>query len=144
MNNKGFTTIPPKQRYMTLVEIHDVYGSRGVVAYSCKTVDNVPEGGFVIAIQDKSSNSSRLKEYQQQLKQKYPAKAPIYYLRVDKVESSGCFTFTYDNGTGERKLKTAPKIEEAKKTEAEIALERIPDEFLAKALATAIRIPNDE
>lgn len=137
----GFVTIPPKQKYMTLAEIHETYGSRGVVAYSCKMVDAIPEGGFVIAVLEKpDTDNCKLKEYQRQFKQRYPAKTPVYYLRLEINEGGRHFTLTYDNGTGEKKA--APRIE-IKKTEAETAIAQIPDELLAKALATALSTPDN-
>ena len=134
---KGFKTVPPKQRYMTLAEIHEAYGSRGVVAYSCKVVDVVPEGGFVIAVQDTTAaDNSGLKEYQRQLIKQYPAKAPIYYLHMESANNGQRYTLYYDNGVGEKKAIT--KIE-VKKSDAEEAIERIPDELLARALITAFK-----
>jgi len=139
---KGFKTIPPKQRYMTLAEIHETYGSRGVIAYSCKVADSVPEGGFVIAVQDEANTDYKsLKEYHRQIKQKYPSKEPVYFLRVETAESGKYLKFIYDNGIGERTA--LPKIE-VKKSEAEGAINRIPDEILAQALITSLRTPPKE
>ena len=60
---------------MALAEIYERFGSRSVVAYSCKVSDSAPEGGFVIAVQNAAANSdARLKEYHRQLKIKYPAR----------------------------------------------------------------------
>lgn len=138
----GFVTIPPKQKYMTLSEICETYGSCSVVAYSCKVIDSVPNGGFVIAVQDKpGTDNSKLKEYQRQFMQKYPAKAPVYYLRMETTRGGQYLTLIYDNGTGEKK--TTLRIE-VKRTESETVIERIPDELLAKALVTALKTPDQE
>ena len=102
---KGFRTIPPKKHYMTLAQIHETYGSDGVVAYSCKVTNDVPEGGFVIIIQETDTTDSKiLIEYLRQVKLKYPDKDPMYYLRMETVEGSQEYELTYDNGTGEKKL----------------------------------------
>ncbi|MCL2851418.1 MAG: hypothetical protein FWE20_00060 [Defluviitaleaceae bacterium] len=134
---KGFKTIPPKQKYMTFNEIHKEYGSRGVVAYSCKTAGSVPEGGFVIAVQDKAgADNSGIKEYQVQLLRKYPAKAPIYYLRVEAGEGANHFSVVYDNGSGERNCLSKIEI---KKSRAEEAISFIPDEILAQAISSSFK-----
>ena len=128
---KGFTIIQPKQRYMTVPEIHEAYGSGGVIAYSCKIKDSVLEGGFVIAVQDKADTES-FKKFQLQFKKKYPGKEPVCYLRVEAGEN-GSLKLTYDSGAGE---KTALPAMTVKKSEAESALERIPIEHIARAIIT--------
>ena len=46
-----YTILPPKQVYITLAQINEKFDCRGVVAYKCKVVDSVPQGGYVIAVQ---------------------------------------------------------------------------------------------
>jgi hypothetical protein len=129
---KGFKIIPPPQRYMNISQMHDKFGSRGLVAYSCKIVDSVLEGGVVVAVQDENNtDSSGIKAYLRQLRKKHPDKDPIYYLRAEKDEAHDRLLLTYDYGRGERK--TVPKLE-VKKSKAEQAIAQIPDEFLAQAL----------
>jgi spermidine synthase len=133
----GFATIPPKQKYMSVTDIYEAYGSRGVVAYSCKVADCVPEGGFIIAVSDSQfADNKELKKYQRQLKQKFPGKAPVFYIRAEEAAGGGRLIIIYDDGTGEKKA--APRIE-FKKSEAEKSIERVPDEFIAKALSSALK-----
>ena len=134
---KDFTVIPPKQKYMSLAEIRAAYGSRGVVAYSCKGKDSVPHGGVVIAVQKKpGADSKMLKEYMRQFRKQYPGKRPVYYIRMDETEENAPMSFVYDNGSGE--AKGLSKIE-VKKHKAQAMMEAIPDEVLAQVLMTSIR-----
>ena len=133
---KGFKTIPAPQKYMTISRIYDQFGSRGVVAYSCKVINSVLEGGVVVAVEDTGADSAGIKEYQRQLKKQHPSKSPMYYLRVEPGEGNQRLILTYDSGGGEKKV--VPKLE-VKKSEAEQAIEQIPLEFLAEALATSVR-----
>jgi len=130
---KGFKIIPPKQKYMTISEIHEAFGSRGVVAYSCRIIDSVLEGGVVIAVQDAADvGISEIKAYQRQLRQKNPDKSPIIYLRVEKDAKMQRLLLTYDGGGGEKKV--TPKLE-VKKSAAEEAILSVPVSLLAQALS---------
>jgi hypothetical protein len=132
----GYKTIPSKQRYMTLAEIRETYGVRGVVAYSCRIKNGTLEGGFVVAVQDAGiDDSSGIKEYQRLLRKKYPDKAPIFYLRMEDSKNGQHKILIYDNGSGEKKA--IPTIE-IKKSAAEEAVLSVPSELLAQALKTSI------
>jgi len=134
---KDFAVIPPKQKYMTLAEIRATYGSRGVVAYSCKVMDSVPQGGFVIAVQKRTStDSNMLKEYMRQFKKQYPNKKLVYYFRFEETEADAPLSFVYDNGAGE--VKGLSKIE-VKKHKGQTMMETMPDELLAQVLMTSLR-----
>ena len=129
-----FKTIPPKQKYMTIPEMYRNFESRGIIAYSCKIVNSVLEGGVVIAVQDEAdADSGEIKKYQRQLRKQHPDKAPIYYLRLEPGEGNQRISLTYDNGSGEKKI--MPKLEVVK-SEAEQALSSVPTDLLAQALAT--------
>lgn len=128
---KNYKLIPPKQKYMDLPKIYATYGLKMVVAYSCKVVNNMPMGGYVIAVQDNLKGSvADLKSYMKQLKQRFPNKEPFYCI---SIKEDG---ITYDNGKGE--VKKLPEIVEKKTSELQRNLENIPDEILAKALATVL------
>ena len=134
---KGFKTVPSPQKYMSISRIYDEFGSRGVVAYSCKVVDSVLEGGVVIAVEDEAgADNSGIKDYHRQLRKKHPDKSPIYYLRVEQDEKSKRLLLTYDGGGGEKKV--TPKLE-VKKSEAQQAIEQVPFELLAQALSTSVK-----
>ncbi|MCL1842333.1 MAG: hypothetical protein FWF79_00815 [Defluviitaleaceae bacterium] len=129
---KGYKIIPPKQRYMNISQMYDLFGSRGIIAYSCKIVDSVLEGGVVIAVQDEGNADNRgIKDYLRQLQKSHFAQHPMYYLRIEKDEAHNRLLLTYDNGGGERKI--TPKLE-VKKSAAEQAISQIPAEYLAQAL----------
>jgi hypothetical protein len=160
---KDFKTVPPPQKYRSLSEIYDTFQTRGVVAYGCKTEDGIPLGGYVVAVQDAPAPASTytsgnmqnagktgtaggikpaprpqpgIKEYLRQFKEKFKDKEPIFYMRVLKDETIDQILLTYDNGSGEKKA--LPKIE-VKKSKEQKAVEGIPDEFLALALASSLR-----
>ena len=130
---KGFQPIPPPQRHMTLSQIHQAHGTRGVVAYSCTMDGTVPTGGYVVAVQDGPS-ARNLKEYLRQFKQKFPVKEPVYYLKVAKSPNGPHFALIYDNGTGEKQA--LPKIE-TKQSEPERLISLIPDDILAQMIKSA-------
>jgi hypothetical protein len=128
----SYKTIKPPQKYMNISQMHDIFGERGLVAYSCKIVDSGLEGGVVIAVQNENTtDTAELKAYQRQLRKKHPDKDPIYYLKIEKDEPNDRLLLTYDHGAGERKI--MPKLE-VKKSKAQKAIEQVPDEFLAQAL----------
>jgi len=117
---------------MTVSDMYRAFGSRGVVAYSCKIVDSVLEGGVVIAVQNEGvTDTTEIKTYQRKLRKMHPEKDPIYYIRMEQDEKYKQVVLIYDWGNGERKV--APKLE-VKKSEAEQAIEAIPDNILAQAL----------
>jgi len=129
---RGYKIVPPKQRYLNISQMHNLFGSRGIVAYSCRIVDSVLEGGVVIAVQDEGNTDNRgIKEYFHQLRKEHPDKSPIFYLVIERDEEHDRLLLTYDNGGGERKIK--PMLE-VKKSAAEKAIAQIPPEFLAQAL----------
>ena len=134
---KGFKTVAPPQRYMNISQMHEAYGSRGIVAYSCKIVDSVLEGGIVIAVQNEgNSDSSDLKTYQRQLRKKHLDKNPIFYLRIERDEAHQRLILFYDGGGGEKRV--IPKLE-VKKSAAEEAVSRIPLDLLAQALSSKFK-----
>src|SRR5262245_49548784 len=105
---RGFRIVPPPQRYMTLTEIYEKFNTKGVVAYSCKTDGEVPEGGFVVAVQEGPSLRD-IKAYLRQFAQKFPERAPVCFLRVPLASEGKPLAFIYDYGAGEKKA--LPKIE---------------------------------
>ena len=108
----NYKTVPPKQRYITLGEIHKSLGSRGVVAYSCKVADSVPEGGFVIAaLNETDSDDAAIKAFQRRLAQTNPDYAPIFYLRVEAQGSiKRSLVLTYNaNGYGKDETAVIPQ-----------------------------------
>jgi hypothetical protein len=121
---------------MDLTEIHKKYGTLGVVAYSCKLSDGVPEGGLVIAVQE-GVDSGGIKEYLRQFKKKFPNKGPVCYIRVPIANQGKPLALVYDNGTGEKKA--LPKLEERKKSEPERLMSLVPDEALALIIASAFK-----
>ncbi|MCL1863728.1 MAG: hypothetical protein FWF78_09195 [Defluviitaleaceae bacterium] len=129
---KSYKTVTAPQKYLTITQMHQNFGSRGLVAYSCKIVEGVLEGGVVIAVMNEGDIDSReIKAYQRELRKKHPDKDPICFLRVEKDEEYDRLLLTYDNGGGERKIK--PKLE-VKKSDAEKAVAAIPAGVLALAL----------
>jgi len=135
----GIKTIPPKQKYLTLSEIYKTYGTRGVVAFSCTILDSVPQGGYVIAVQDGSDKDySMLKEYRRQLQAKYPNKKSVCFLRLEPGTNGAPLLLTYDSGNGD--VKTIPKI----KKDVQESVESIPDETLALALSTALKMDQEQ
>jgi len=133
---KGYKTVSAPQKYLTITQMFQNFGARGLVAYSCKIVDGVLEGGVVIAVLNEENTDSReIKAYQRELRKKHPDKDPIYFLRVEKDEEYDRLLLTYDNGGGEKKIK--PKLE-VKKSEAEKAVATIPASVLAQALSLRV------
>ena len=117
---------------MDLPKIYANFGSRPVVAYGCKVKKETPAGGYVIAVQtEEEENSDGLKAYMTQLKERFSAKEPIYFICV---REDGII---YDKGNGE--VKTLPDIVEKKPSKAQRVVEGIPDELLARALASALK-----
>jgi len=140
MTSATYKKFSPKQPYLTIAQIHEKFGSRAVVAYSCKIVDKVLEGGAIIAVANApDSDPTELKEYQKKLKKQHPDKHPVLFLRVEKDEKFNRIILTYDYGNGEKKV--APMLE-VKKTEAEEKIETVPVEFLAQALSAATKNTN--
>jgi len=128
----GYKTVSPPQKYMTISRIYEQFGSRGVVAYSCKIVDSVLEGGVVIAVENENAGSVGIKEYYRQLRKKHPDKSPIYYLRVEPGEGHQRLILVYDGGGGEKKITSKLEV---KKSRAEEAISQVPTELLAQALS---------
>ena len=135
--NKNYKLVPPPQRHLSLREIYTLFGGRPVVAYKCALDEGgVPEGGYVIAVQnDAETSTGEIKAYMTQMKDRFANKEPICFLCVQEP-APGFFCLIYDNGDGE--VKALPKIEE-KKSEAEKFVSNLPEEALAKALATALK-----
>jgi len=130
---KNIRIAPPPQRYMNLAEIYKRFGDRGVVAYSCKFTDGVPDGGFVVAVQD-GPNPKDIKEYLRQFMRKYPARGPILYIKVPFAREGRPLAIVFDNGAGEKKA--LPPIE-IKKSKSERLIEQIPEDVLALMISTA-------
>ena len=127
-----YTILPPKQAYMTLAQISEKFGCRGVVAYKCKVVDSVPQGGYVIAVQNKADEDyNGLREYLRQLKKKYPDKSPIYFIRFNNG------VIAYDDGLSVKSAKPAIEFKDSPALEA---INSIPDELLAKALSSGLKV----
>jgi len=95
--------------------------------------DTVPAGGYVVAVQD-GPDARRLKEYLRQFKQKFPAKEPVYYMKVVKSPNGPHFALIYDDGTDEKQA--LPKIE-TRQSEPERLVSHIPDEILAQMIKSA-------
>jgi len=132
---KNYKVVPPQQKYMELPKIYAAYGSRPVVAYSCKVVNDTPMGGHVIAVQNQPGESTEgIKSYMNQLKARYAAKEPIYYICVRED------AIIYDKGQGE--VKTLPEITEKNPSKSQRVVEGIPDEILAMALASSLKEEN--
>ena len=132
---KNIKIAPPPQRYMNLAEIYKRFGDMGVVAYSCKITDGVPDGGFVVAVQD-GPNPRDIKEYLRQFTKKFPTKRPILYIKVPFAQEGRPLAIIYDNGTGEKKA--LPPIE-IRKSEAERLIDQIPEDVLALMISTAFK-----
>ena len=128
---KNYKVIPPQQKYMELPKIYANFGSRPVVAYGCKMKNNTPMGGYVIAVLNGPEEETEgIKAYMKQLKDRFAEKEPICLIciREDAI--------IYNSG-GED-VKTLPEITEKKPSKAQRTVEGIPDELLAKALASAL------
>lgn len=128
----NYQVVPPKQKFMDLQKIFATFGSRPLVAYSCKVVNETPMGGYVIAVQTAMNESTAgIKEYMRQLKERHSEKEPIYYIciREDGI--------IYDNGDGE--VKTLPEIMEKKPSKVQKKVESVSDEVIAKALASSLK-----
>ena len=129
---KNYKVVPPPQRFMELPKIYANFGSRPVIAYNCELVKETPMGGYVIAVQNEGDeDTSGIKEYMRQLKGRFSEKEPICFVCVRED------SLVYDKGAGE--VKTLPEIQEKKPSKAQRALEGIPDEILAKALASSVK-----
>lgn len=131
---RGFKIVPPPQRFMTLAEIHNRFGTQGVVAYSCRLDDDIPEGGYVVAVQD-GANLYGIKQYLKQFKEKFPQKDPICFMRVPIFHEGKPLAVVYNHGDGEKK--GLPKIELRKPSKAERLIDMIPDDVMALMLSTA-------
>ena len=128
---KNLKVVPPQQKYLGLPKIYAVYGSRPVVAYKCKMRNDMPMGGYVIAVLNTSEEpTDGLKAYMKQLKERFAEKEPICYICVRED------IIIYDKGEGE--VKTLPEIVEKEPSKTHRALEGIPDDILARALITAL------
>ena len=131
IHKKNYKIVPPKQKYMDLPKIYATYGSTPVVAYKCKVVADTPMGGYVVAVLNEPDESSEgLKAYLRQLKNRFAAKEPIYYISIRED------ALIYDNGSGE--VKGLPAIVLKEPSEVERAVNNIPDELIARALASAL------
>jgi hypothetical protein len=126
----GYNVIPPKQKYMTTDEIRLTFKSRGVVAYGCKVSAGIPQGGYVIAVQEKP-DSREIKEYMRQFKNKFRSKEPVYYIRVEKDASF------YDSGSGEVKY---VKPIEVKTDPEKTPIDDVSYEMIAMAISTALHM----
>lgn len=134
---KDFITLPAPQKYMTLAQIRETYGSRAVVAYSCSVVDSVPLGGYVIAVQDKvGGNCAQLREFQRNLKKTYPDKKPVFYFCLEDGATNNAVCIRY---LDEKTEKVLPEIK-IKKPPIEEALAKIPADILAQALSMSIKL----
>ena len=135
----GFQVIPPKQKYMTLRQIHDLYGTQPVVAYACKMQDGAPIGGYVIAVQT-GDDGRNLRAYFQQFVAKFPARGPVYLLRVEsfgEATPSGqpCTLFYYDGTVVKKALPTI----EVTQSQSQRLVSLIPDDLLAALLSAAFK-----
>ena len=129
---KNYRIVSPPQKFMQLQQIYANFGSKPVVAYGCKVKNNTPTGGYVIAAQNNpGENPDAIKLYMKQLKERFPEKEPIYWICI---KEDG---ITYDFGEGE--VKTLPEIMEKPPSKAQKAVDGIPDEILARALASAFK-----
>ena len=138
---KNYTVIPPKQKYMTLAQIRETYGNRGVVAYSCKVANSVPLGGYVIAVQDKPGKENEdLRAYQRAIKKQHPDKNPIYYFCLEDVQGNPIKDVIIPDEPASVGEAAAPLPNiEIKKSALEEAVANIPEEILAKALSTSMK-----
>ena len=116
---------------MRIEQIKEKFGARGVVAFSCRSKDSVPTGGFVVAVQNEPTEDyDDLRAYLCQFKKKYPDKGPVFFLRLDGE------TLTYDNGNT---AKTALRKLEIIESYAMQTLKALPAKTLAKALSSSIK-----
>jgi hypothetical protein len=139
---KGFKTIPPKQKYMSLAEIYKTFGSRAVVAYGCRVKGGAPLGGYVIAVQDGGGGYAQLKEYMRQFAGKYPARKPVFFIRFEAGDTEDKLNFVYDSGSVEAVSDTVDEIKEVK-SKIEKIVDTIPAELLAQALKTSLYNVNE-
>ena len=138
---KTFKTIPPKQKYMSIPEMYRTFGSCGIIAYSCKVVDSVLEGGVVCAVQNENEkDTTEIKAYMNNMRKKHPDKKPFFYLSIKPGEKNQRYSITYDNGGGEKTL--MPKLE-VRKSESEEKIESVPVDFIAQALAISLERNKD-
>ena len=129
---KNYKIAKPPQRFMELPQIYATYGSRPIIAYNCKVPKETPIGGYIIAVQNEPDEpNDGIKAYMKQLKERFSAKEPIYYIRVRED------IIIYDKGQGE--VKALPDIQEKKPSKIQLAVEGIPDETLAKAISSAFK-----
>lgn len=117
---------------MDLPKIYMTYGSRPVIAYGCQMVRETPMGGYVIAVQNNDDDdTTSIKEYMRQLKEKFSEKEPIHYICIKED------AIVHDNGLGE--VKSLPEIMEKKPSKMQRTVEGIPDDIFAKALASSLK-----
>lgn len=133
---RGFKTVPPPQKYMSLTQIYESFGTQGVVAYSCGMDGDAPTGGYVVAVQ--AGDSARdIKTYLRQFKEKFPNKEKVCYIRVPIFEQGKPLGIIYDTGAGDRKA--LPKLEAPQISQQERLVSMIPDDILAKMIETAFK-----
>ncbi|MCL1997567.1 MAG: hypothetical protein FWG65_02235 [Turicibacter sp.] len=129
---KNYRIMPPPQKYLTLPQIFAKYGSRPIIAYGCKLKNNVPLGGYIIAVANEAGGDiRRIKAYMRQLKERFTDKEPISFICVRED------TIIYDTGAGN--IKTLPPIETKEPSKQQKALESMSDEILARALAAIFK-----
>ena len=129
---KNYKIVPPPQKFLSLPQIYAAFGSRPVIAYACKLVKETPMGGYVIAVQNEAEEPAEaIKAYMTQLKARFAEKEPIYFLCVRED------AIIYDKGEGN--VRTLPEITLKEASKAERAVGDIPDEILARALASALK-----
>jgi len=138
MENRDFKIISSKHRFMTISDIHKNFGSRGVVAFSCKVEGDMFKGGYVAAISDvENGEDKNIKIFLKKFRNRFPEKDPTYYLRLKIAENSKYIEIYYDDGHGERK--SIPTIEEVKPSEIEQAVNSIPSDILAQAIMSSFK-----
>ena len=134
---KNYKVVKPPQKFFKLPQVYAAFGSRPVIMYKCKEVNGVPMGGFIIAVQNDASESSKnIKEYMLQLKDRYGEIEPIYYICVRED------AIYYDKGKGN--VRTMPAIQEKSASKEQRGLESLPDEVLAMALKGFDKFTDDE
>jgi len=117
-------------------EIRDTYGSLGVVAYSCKVVDSVPLGGYVIAVQEgvNKTGNNELRSYQKKLRETRPDLRPVFYFCLEEGMHGERSHPCSSTGSIQSKL---PEIRSKYPSCAEKFLNSLPDEVLAGVVKTA-------
>ena len=131
---KSYTIIPPQQKYMTVSGIYEAFGTRPVIAYNCIVEGGIPQGGYVIAVQNElDTPTSEIKHYMSQLKKKYSSKEPIYYMRA-KLSETGSLRVSFSDG---KKKDNLPSVNAQLSTEEKTA--DLPDKDLARAVSTALK-----